>query len=249
MTDGIHVQLAVSACDRCPVATLSKGTAVEDLRVDPVDQTVEFVAADPPTDPPTTLEIVEFAGQAHGRYDLPREAAATDGGVRMAHDSVDQRTADQRVANQRTADADSTCGDCSCGGLSAAFAAFPVSPREAHMSDGELIVSFVLTGHEELEAIVDGFEDAGLCVELRRLLVDRGGDDERADVVPVDLAAVTDRQAEVAAVAAERGYFEPDGASAEEIAADLDLAKSTVSEHLRLVTATLFSQLFADDGS
>ncbi|MFC7116435.1 hypothetical protein ACFQH2_17830 [Natronoarchaeum sp. GCM10025703] len=31
------------------------------------------------------------------------------------------------------------------------------------------------------------------------------------------------------------------------MAAELDLAKSTVSEHLRIVTATLFSQLFADE--
>jgi Predicted DNA binding protein len=57
---------------------------------------------------------------------------------------------------------------------------------------------------------------------------------------------VTDRQAEVAAVAAEKGYFNGDGASAGEIAADLDLAKSTVSEHLRTVTDTLFSQAFGD---
>jgi predicted DNA binding protein len=118
------------------------------------------------------------------------------------------------------------------------------------MEDGELLVSFVLTGHEELEAIVDECEAAGLGVELRRLCVDRGdrnaADGGCRDVVPVDLGGVTDRQAEVAAVAAEEGYFDGDGASAAEIAADLDLAKSTVSEHLRTVTDTLFSQAFGD---
>jgi predicted DNA binding protein len=57
---------------------------------------------------------------------------------------------------------------------------------------------------------------------------------------------VTDRQAEVAMVAAQKGYFNADGAPAAEIAAELDLAKSTVSEHLRIVTDTLFSQLFGD---
>jgi len=57
---------------------------------------------------------------------------------------------------------------------------------------------------------------------------------------------VTDRQAEVAAVAAERGYFSGDGASAAEIAGELDLAKSAVSERLRTVTDTLFSQAFGD---
>jgi len=118
------------------------------------------------------------------------------------------------------------------------------------MENGELLVSFVLTGHEELQAIVDECEAAGLGVELRRLCVDRGDrsatDDSCRDVVPVDLAGVTDRQAEIATVAAKKGYFNGDGASAGEIAADLDLAKSTVSEHLRTVTDTLFSQAFGD---
>jgi len=36
------------------------------------------------------------------------------------------------------------------------------------------------------------------------------------------------------------------GASAADVAAEFDLAKSTVSEHLRTVTAVLFSQTFGD---
>ncbi|WP_235271552.1 helix-turn-helix domain-containing protein [Halorubrum saccharovorum] len=154
------------------------------------------------------------------------------------------------AASSGTPTGDGVCEDCSCGGLPSAFANFPVSPRRTEMEDGELLVSFVLTGHEELQAIVDECEAAGLGVELRRLCVDREGrsaeDDCCRDVVPVDLAGVTDRQAEIAAVAAEKGYFDGDGASAGEIAADLDLAKSTVSEHLRTVTDTLFSQAFGD---
>ncbi|MFC5135016.1 MULTISPECIES: helix-turn-helix domain-containing protein [Haloferacaceae] len=276
MTDGIHVQLAVSACDSCPVATLSASTEVEDVRVDPVDDTVEFVASDPPDDPPSVLEFVEFGGRAHGRYAIDHDGVeharpATDGGIAVdastggTTSSADGATAvDGTIAPgndgsgpnagggiggdgiDADAVADGTCAGCSCGGLTAAFADFPVSPRETRMADGDLLVSFVLSGHEELEAVVDGFEDAGLDVELRRLLVDRRPDDERCDVVPVDLTGVTDRQAEVAALAAERGYFEPGGASAADLADELDVAKSTVSEHLRLVTASLFSQLFAD---
>jgi len=42
------------------------------------------------------------------------------------------------------------------------------------MDDGELVVSFVPTGHEEFRAIVDECEAVGLDVELRRLRVDRG---------------------------------------------------------------------------
>ncbi|PAU84774.1 bacterio-opsin activator [Halorubrum salipaludis] len=270
MTNGIHVELAVSACEGCPVAALSSDTPVEEFRVDADDARVEFVAPDPPEDPPSGLDLVEFAGEAHGRYEIACERPATDGGVAMDAPEAEVGTdadagapagpsptpaaepsasATPESASPPPADG-VPCEGCSCGGLPSAFANFPVSPRRTEMADGELLVSFVLTGHEELQAIVDECEAAGLGVELRRLCVDRGNrsaaDDSRRDVVPVDLAGVTDRQAEVAAVAAEKGYFDGDGASAAEIAADLDLAKSTVSEHLRAVTDTLFSQAFGD---
>jgi DNA-binding transcriptional ArsR family regulator len=273
MTDGIHVELAVSACEGCPVAALSADTRVEEFRVDADDARVEFVAPDPPEDPPSGLDLVEFAGEAHGRYEIACERPATDGGVAIdapeaeagADDTVGPSSPPAaEPSSSAVAEGPSTttpepssppagdgvCDGCSCGGLPSAFGGFPVSPRRTEMEDGELLVSFVLTGHEELQAIVDECEAAGLDAELRRLCVDRG--DRRApdgscrDVVPVDLAGVTDRQAEIAAVAAEKGYFNGDGASAAEIAADLDLAKSTVSEHLRAVPDTLFSQASGD---
>ncbi|MFC7209047.1 helix-turn-helix domain-containing protein [Natronoarchaeum sp. GCM10025321] len=256
MADGIHVRLAVDGCDGCPVATLSERTTVEDLRVDSSDERVEFVTTDPPTDPPETVELVDFGGQTHGRYDLLTEPHATDGGVRTAV-SAEQGAVTGDEPTRGTNEAppasdtgdhsdDPGCDDCSCRGITSVFEALPVRPRETRIENGELLLSFVLTGHEELEAIVDAFASVGLNAELRQLIVGRDcGDD--CDVVPVDLSCVTTRQAEVAAIAVEQGYFEPGGASAAEIAAELDLAKSTVSEHLRIVTATLFSQLFADE--
>ncbi|WP_123624079.1 helix-turn-helix domain-containing protein [Halorubrum sp. CSM-61] len=249
MTNGIHVELAVSACEGCPVAALSSDTSVEEFRVDADDARVEFVTPDPPEDPPSGLDLVEFAGEAHGRYEITCERPATDGGVAIG--PVETETgADGPAGPASHSTVESVCEGCSCAGLPSAFASFPVSPRRTEMVDGELLVSFVLTGHEELQAIVDECEAAGLGVELRRLCVDRGDrsaeDDSCRDVVPIDLAGVTDRQAEIATVAAEKGYFDGDGASAAEIAADLDLAKSTVSEHLRTVTDTLFSQAFGD---
>jgi predicted DNA binding protein len=57
---------------------------------------------------------------------------------------------------------------------------------------------------------------------------------------------LTDRQREVATVATEMGYFEPDGASAGEVADALDISKSTLSTHLRNVTAKVFRSLFRE---
>ncbi len=184
-----------------------------------MDERVDFVANEVPADPPSELELLEFAGKAHGRYDLNATASGSEGD---AH------------------------GPCACAGFPPAFSSIPVLPREARIDDGELIATFVLTGYGELQAIVDALGPA----EVRRILVDRDADEDgdgRPDVVPIDRSAVTERQATVAALAVEKGYFEPDGATADEIAADLGLAKSTVSEHLRLVTATVLSQLFGDE--
>ena len=303
MTNGIHVELAMSACDRCPVATLSSTTPVEEMRVDSAEDRVEFVAADPPADPPTGLDLVEFGGLAHGRYEIACEGPDTDGrrakndadsdesraagdagldggraknaeatdairkiddtatdggGVVVAPDSnsvvkatpdAESRTGESGSSQSTETETEGVCAGCTCGGLPAAFANFPVSPRRTEMVDGEIQVSFVLSGHEELQAIVDECEASGLDVELRRLCVDRGNGGEgdcRPDVVPVDLGGVTDRQVEIATVAAEKGYFETGGASAADVAAEFDLAKSTVSEHLRAVTRSLFSQAFGD---
>lgn len=272
MSNGIYVELAMSACDGCPVAALSSSTRVEELRVDADNNRVEFVADGLPSDPPNGLDLVEFAGRSHGRYEVTCDRAATDGGVTVTSSGApapDASSVGDTTGSETTAAAGETtsaggertdeseplgagmCGSCSCGGLPAAFSNFPVAPRRTEMEDGELLVSFVLTGHEELSAIVDECKASGLDVQLRRLCVDRGegrasDEDCCPSVVPVDLAGVTDRQAEVATVAAEMGYFDGDGASAAAIADELGLAKSTVSEHLRAVTNALFSQLFGN---
>ena len=247
MADTIQVQLAARACDRCPVAALSERTTLREVRVDPVDERVDFVADELPGDPPSELELLEFAGEAHGRYDLDPDAA--DRASRGSGDSDATPTGSDGPNDPNDADdsvhpEDPACGACTCAGFPPAFSDFPVSPRETRVDDGELLATFVLTGYGELQAIVNAFGAA----EVRRILVDRetGDGDGRSDVVPVDLSDVTERQATVAAVAVERGYFDPDGAAADEIADDLGLAKSTVSEHLRLVTATVLSQLFGE---
>jgi predicted DNA binding protein len=62
----------------------------------------------------------------------------------------------------------------------------------------------------------------------------------------VELSSLTTRQRELARFAAERGYFDPDGPAAETVAAELDIAKATLSEHLRRVQREVASQLFSE---
>lgn len=55
---------------------------------------------------------------------------------------------------------------------------------------------------------------------------------------------LTDRQHEVAQTATEMGYFDQDGASAKEVSEELDITASTLSSHLRTITAKMFKQFF-----
>lgn len=58
--------------------------------------------------------------------------------------------------------------------------------------------------------------------------------------------SLTERQREVARTAARTGYYEPEGASAAEVADELDISPSTLSTHLRRIMAKVFRQLFDD---
>ncbi len=201
---------------------------LREVRVDPIDERVDFVVDQPSADQPSNLELLEFAGEAHGRYDLKDEdhnCDASDGDMDLLDSERD------------------ACNSCACNGFISAFSSFPVSPHKARIDDGELIATFILTGYDELQSIVNALGTA----KIRQILVQRDTSGDQSNIVPIDLSEVTERQATVATVAIKKGYFEPNGATADEIAADLDLAKSTVSEHLRLVTATVLSQLFGKD--
>lgn len=89
--------------------------------------------------------------------------------------------------------------------------------------------AFTLTSvgsQERIGEMVDGLRAAGVEVTLEHL----GG--YRPADAPLD--RLTDRQREVLEVAYERGYYDvPRAASTDEIAAELDLDDSTVSEHLQ----------------
>lgn len=57
-------------------------------------------------------------------------------------------------------------------------------------------------------------------------------------------SVLTERQREVARTATRLGYYENDGASAAEVAAELDITQSTLSTHLRRIIGKLFDTLF-----
>lgn len=57
-------------------------------------------------------------------------------------------------------------------------------------------------------------------------------------------ALLTDRQLDVVRTATQMGYYDQDGATAEEVATELGISPSTLSTHLRRIMAKIFHHMF-----
>lgn len=98
--------------------------------------------------------------------------------------------------------------------------------------DGNLTLVFHAKDFQQLQDVMAELRERFPSVDVQQLLQPplEGSPNER---VFVNRGRLTDRQREVLQAAFERGYFErPKGANATEIAADLDIAPSTFTEHL-----------------
>lgn len=98
--------------------------------------------------------------------------------------------------------------------------------------DGRLTLVFHARDFESLQAVVGALQAEFPPVDVQRLLRPplEGSPEDR---VFVNRGKLTDRQLEVLTRAYEMGYFErPKGANATEVAAELGIAQSTLTEHL-----------------
>ena len=99
-------------------------------------------------------------------------------------------------------------------------------------------------GDAVFEVVGDPDHLRGLLAELPEAVdatVERIGEYDRRRAPDVPL---TDRQREVVALAADLGYYDvPRTATLEDVAAELGVAASTVSDHLRKAEAALMTAL------
>lgn len=99
----------------------------------------------------------------------------------------------------------------------------------------------VIGSQDEIGKTVATAGEAGLHVLLERLTDYRGPTSH--------LDSLTDRQQEIVQTAFSMGYYEvPREASTDDIAREVDLDPSTVSEHLQRAEHNLLSQLFQKSG-
>ena len=128
--------------------------------------------------------------------------------------------------------------DCVCTTIES----FGCAVSNIHARDGRLYVAFFADGVETIQEIVSALTDTYSEVHVRQL--SRTDDGGGHDFVFVDRGTLTDRQREVLETACELGYFEhPKGANAGEVAAALDIAPSTFSEHLSAAQQKVLSSL------
>ncbi|WP_227356030.1 helix-turn-helix domain-containing protein [Haladaptatus salinisoli] len=114
-----------------------------------------------------------------------------------------------------------------------------VSNEEITVNDHGLDISFVGT-QEALSYVVSQYIDAGIPMDLRAITDYHG---------PTGvLDSLTHRQHEVVRIAYEMGYYEiPRRVSSVEVAAELDLDQSTVSEHLQRAERNLLRHVLDAD--
>jgi hypothetical protein len=109
--------------------------------------------------------------------------------------------------------------------------------------DGDLHVTVHAPDAAQLRDLVLDLQErfGGVSVEY---LVRSREHSETADLVPVDLDRLTDRQFEVLATAYEMGYFEyPRDANAGDVASALGIEPSTLAEHLAAAQSKLLEEL------
>jgi len=121
--------------------------------------------------------------------------------------------------------------------------------RDVRSEDGTLLLAFHVRDVATLRDAVAALRETTGGVSLVRLTQSAPAGDDR-NLVLVDRAALTDRQREVLETAHDLGYFaRPKGANATEVAAELDISRSTFAEHLAAAQSKLFDAVLDHDAA
>jgi len=109
--------------------------------------------------------------------------------------------------------------------------------------EGALTLVFYASDYEQLQTVVGDLRESFSEIDIERL-VRSPADTDETDSVYVDRGRLTDRQLETLERAYEMGYFErPRRANATEVAAALEIDRSTFSQHLAAAETKLIEDV------
>ncbi|MCU4751162.1 helix-turn-helix domain-containing protein [Halobacteria archaeon AArc-curdl1] len=218
MSSGIRATVAVTTPEGCPLAEFSRAVETSITQVSTSSARADDVGN-------TTEFLAPTARATDAQPDSVRGPIFSYGDTaiyRFEHDT------------------DTTC-PCTCLG------SYGCPIHRYDVEDGTLTVVFHAETFDQLQSIMADFRDQFDAVDVQQLLRPplKGTPKER---VFVNRGKLTDRQEEVLETAFDMGYFErPKGANATEIAATLDIAPSTVTEHLVAAQRKLLGDVLGRD--
>lgn len=136
---------------------------------------------------------------------------------------------------------------CPC----AIFGSFGCVPKLTNVSDGRIVIETYLPDRDRLADLVDALKEVTEDLRLRQLKrIDTGEANRSEHVVTLDLYEVTEKQREAVAKAVAAGYYSsPREASLEDLASDLGVTKSAVSQRLNAVESKLATAAFEAIGA
>ncbi|QSW99933.1 helix-turn-helix domain-containing protein [Haloterrigena alkaliphila] len=211
---GFRATVVVQDPANCPIADASTATD------EPITSVTRSRASSDGT-------VVEEFGVAAGSAEAADAGTATE----LTPVQANEREAVYRF--EREADADCACEVVELTGT-------PVSSVSAE--DGALQLTFRTLELSEIAEIVDDLREWFDGVLVEELTQDH--DEETTDPILVDRDVLTARQREILETAHEMGYFEyPKGANATDVAEELDIARSTFTEHLAAAQTKLLNAL------
>lgn len=132
---------------------------------------------------------------------------------------------------------------CPCG----VFGEFGCVPELLETTEGRMVVETYLPDRQRLTDLVEGLHEVTDGLRLRQLKrIDNGTAERNRDTVTLNLFEVTEKQREVVTKAVADGYYSsPQEVTLDELAADFDISKSTLSQHLNAVESKLATEAFA----
>lgn len=216
MSSGIRAELRVDADGTCPVAETA------------ADAGTSTFSVSRSTDPEDTGAVTE---------EFMLDSATADD---HATDDIDAVfTYGSKTVYRFSRSRGSGC-PCEC------VEQFDCPVVDVHTRDGMLYLVFHAADMAQLQSVITTLREQYPRVDIRRLLRTRG-EQSNHDLVFVDRGRLTERQREVLETAHRLGYFErPKGANAGEVADELDISRSTFTEHLAAAQTKLLDAILEE---
>lgn len=125
------------------------------------------------------------------------------------------------------------------------FAEFGCIPEIIDVTEEYVLIRTFLSDRSHLTELVEALKSTVERLSLRRLLrVDATGD---SDVRTLDLSSLTETQRQTAMKAVEAGYYErPRETSVGELAAEMDISESAMSQRLAAIESKLALATFVE---